>query len=567
MSSLFLEKPPSVINTHIRDVTFWPLNGLSFRLSELETKKAFVIVMREKDCPISEKYGGRLKSMEKEYTKKGIQFIYVYTGQVRPHKMARADLKNFGFNSPYVVDRKQRIINILSAQTTGDVFVLTPDRRVIYKGPLDDQYHVLKKALRVKNHYVRGVLDNLLKGRKMEPKELQAPGCIISRPILPKVVYWKDVAPIIQNKCTNCHNPKGIGTMDFLRYEDVAGRGRMFEHVIRNDLMPPWYLADNLEMGFENDLSLGVKEKAMLLKWARGGFKKGKAFRDKVLRKEKTTKWKFDYVIRLPEKVMVPEGKPFYYTFLIDPRFKKDKWIKYIHFIMKPKVVHHAMLYIMRPGFDAKKLRKPGNIHENQINRVGLTGSLMFKRDIDHLISMKIPARHKLVLEIHYEALGKDVMDDYSHVKIKFYKKRPKYQLIILNHFVKSSKIRIPPDESNYHIESSFKVQKSIHSLISVNSHMHLRGKRTSVFVVDSKGNRKRIFGLDPWSVLFEYSYSFLKPIQIPKGHRLECHWWYDNSVDNIFNPNPNKEVLGGFEFTKSEMAGVNLIYKIPSHL
>ena len=106
--------------------------------------------------------------MEKEYSKKGIQFIYLYVGQVKPHEMARADLENFGFKSPYVVDLKQRIINVLSAQTTGDVFVLMPDRRIIYRGPLDDQYHVSKMRLKAKKHYIREVLDNVLMGKEIK---------------------------------------------------------------------------------------------------------------------------------------------------------------------------------------------------------------------------------------------------------------------------------------------------------------------------------------------------------------------------------------------------------------
>ena len=566
-SPVLEEKPVSVLNKQIRDITFWPLNSLSFRLSELKDKKAFVLVMREKDCPISEKYGGRLKRMEEEYSKKGIQFVYIYVGQVRPHDMARSDLKNFGFKSPYVVDLKQKVINILSAQTTGDVFVLTSDRRVIYRGPLDDQYHVLKKAFRAKNHYVRDVLDDLLKGEKVKPRELSAPGCIISRPVLPEVVYWKDVSPIIRNKCTNCHNPEGIGPMDFLRYEDVAGRGRMFEYVVRDDLMPPWYLADNLEVKFKDDLSLGVREKALLLKWAKGGFKKKKSSANRPLYKKRKKAWQADYVINLPEKIMVPEGDSLYYSFLIGPKFKEDKWIKYINFDLKPKVIHHAILFIMKKDFDSKQSLDSGNLYRNQINIIGVTRSLSFKKEINQLISMKIPAGHKLVLELHYEARGKDIVDDYSQVQIKFYKKQPKYQSVLLSQYIKFTKIHIPPHESNHHIKVDFKVQEPIDSLINIYGHMHLRGKRTSFFIIDSKGNRRRFFGLDPWSVLFETSYFFSKPIRIPKNYRLEYHWWYDNSIGNISNPDPNKEVFGGLDSIKSEMGEIHLRHQIPSHL
>ena len=44
----------SSLNTVIKDLSFFPINGPRFRLSELKDIKAIVIIMREKDCPISE---------------------------------------------------------------------------------------------------------------------------------------------------------------------------------------------------------------------------------------------------------------------------------------------------------------------------------------------------------------------------------------------------------------------------------------------------------------------------------------------------------------------------------
>ena len=552
-------KNPWPSKHQIRDIVFWPLNSLSFRLSEIKDKKAFVIVLREygkdKSCSISEKYGNRLKLMEEEYSKKDVQFIYLYVGQTNPHEMAKADLRKFGFKGPYVVDLKQKIMNILSAQTTGEVFILTPNRQVIYKGPLNTSP---KKTSTDKNHYVKEISDDLLKGRKIKSKKLSAPGCIITRPTLTeKIVYWKDVAPIIKNNCTVCHNPKGTGPMDFVRYEDIAGRGSMFEYVIKNDLMPPSYVADNLELEFEG--SLEMKEKAMLLKWAKTGFQKKRSFQDKALWvKKKPRKWKPDYVIHLPEKVVLPKEGFLYRRFLIDPKFKEDKWIKYIEFQMKPKLVHHAKLFIMKPGFKEKQ-KMP--FYKYYVSEIGF----LRRSNKGKEVSEKIPAQHKLYIQIHYEAQGREMIDDYSHIKIEFYKKTPSYQMTRLKAQVKDGTL-IPPNASNYHIKKTIPVKKALNSVQGIYTHMHLRGKRVSLFLIDPQGNRKRIFGLDPWSVLFEQSYRLKKTIHIPENSTLEYHWWYDNSSDNISNPNPNKEVLfGTHKIEEAEMGAINLYYVTPT--
>ena len=110
-------------------------------------------------------------------------------GQVRTERSAKEDLERFGFKDSYVIDSRQTTVNALGAETTGDVFILTPERKVIYRGPIDDQYHLLKTAPKVKNHYVSDRLSALVSGQEIAPKELPAPGCIISRPITKKSLF------------------------------------------------------------------------------------------------------------------------------------------------------------------------------------------------------------------------------------------------------------------------------------------------------------------------------------------------------------------------------------------
>ena len=172
----------------IEQVSFNPINSPSFRLSQLEKLKATVIVMRERDCPISEKYGPRLVKFEEYYNKKGIKFIFIYVGQVKPKENAKKDLEKFNFKSPYIIDKNQKIVKALGAKTTGDVFILNSNLKTVYRGPVDDQFHVSKSAIKAKNHYVKDVLEKLSNGEKVIPKELLAPGCIISKPIKKKSI-------------------------------------------------------------------------------------------------------------------------------------------------------------------------------------------------------------------------------------------------------------------------------------------------------------------------------------------------------------------------------------------
>ena len=177
--------PVSVLNSVIPDLSIESISGKKFRLSDLKDFKALVIVMREKDCPISEKYSLRIKRADEKYSKLGgIKFIYNYVGQVRPFIDGREDLKRHGFKGTYyIIDQRQKLTTALRAKTTGDVFVLNPERRVIYRGPVDDQYHLLRAAPNIKNNYLLDILEQISNNKTVIPKELPAPGCIISPPI------------------------------------------------------------------------------------------------------------------------------------------------------------------------------------------------------------------------------------------------------------------------------------------------------------------------------------------------------------------------------------------------
>jgi mono/diheme cytochrome c family protein len=56
-----------------------------------------------------------------------------------------------------------------------------------------------------------------------------------------EVTYAADVAEIIQNNCTVCHRPGGIGPMNLVTYEDARRYARRIREQVSNRLMPPYY--------------------------------------------------------------------------------------------------------------------------------------------------------------------------------------------------------------------------------------------------------------------------------------------------------------------------------------
>src|SRR5205809_7563178 len=90
------------------------------------------------------------------------------------------------------------------------------------------------------------------------------------------VTFARDIAPILQRSCQNCHRPDGVAPMSLVTYEEV----RPFARSIRQrtslgphrGVMPPWYVEKNIGIQkYKNDPSLSDAEVAMIGRWVDSG--------------------------------------------------------------------------------------------------------------------------------------------------------------------------------------------------------------------------------------------------------------------------------------------------------
>ena len=99
-------------------------------------------------------------------------------------------------------------------------------------------------------------------------------------PAAREVTFTKDIAPILQRSCENCHRPDGVAPMSLVTYEDVRPWARAIKQRTsigpKAGVMPPWYVEKNIGIQqFHNDPSLSDEEIATIAKWADGGAPRG----------------------------------------------------------------------------------------------------------------------------------------------------------------------------------------------------------------------------------------------------------------------------------------------------
>jgi hypothetical protein len=94
------------------------------------------------------------------------------------------------------------------------------------------------------------------------------------------VTFTKDIAPILQRSCQNCHRPDGVAPMSLVSYEDVRPWARAIKQRTgigpHAGVMPPWYIEKNIGIQkYKDDPSLSDLEIARIAKWADSGAPQG----------------------------------------------------------------------------------------------------------------------------------------------------------------------------------------------------------------------------------------------------------------------------------------------------
>src|SRR5277367_2659563 len=98
-------------------------------------------------------------------------------------------------------------------------------------------------------------------------------GATVEQPVS---TFSKDIAPIFQRACQNCHRPGSIAPMALMTYKDARPWARSIKERVVLRVMPPWHIDKNIGVTkFKNDPSLTDVEIATIVNWVDHGAPEG----------------------------------------------------------------------------------------------------------------------------------------------------------------------------------------------------------------------------------------------------------------------------------------------------
>src|SRR5436190_22511298 len=82
------------------------------------------------------------------------------------------------------------------------------------------------------------------------------------------VTFTRDVAPIIFNKCANCHRPGEVAPMPLTSYQEVRPWSKAIREEVTQRTMPPWFADPHTStLRFSNDRRLTRDEIDTIVAW------------------------------------------------------------------------------------------------------------------------------------------------------------------------------------------------------------------------------------------------------------------------------------------------------------
>lgn len=527
--------------------------GAIWKLQDVPEDHLVVIAFLGTECPLAKLYGPRLNQLQTEFSKRKVTFVGInsntqdslteITDYIAKHKIKYPILKDVG----------NKLADKLAAERTPEVLVLDAERKIRYRGRIDDQYLVGFSRDTVRRRDLAIALEELLAGSEVSTPTTKPIGCYIGR--VPKsdpigdITFTKHIAPILNQHCRECHRSGEVAPFSLTSYEDVLGWEDTILEVVADNRMPPWF-ADPKHGTFSNDARLTQKERDLLQTWVDNGMPEGDA-KDLPPEPKYIEGWRItkpDQVISFDEKpFQVPaEGIVDYKYFTVDPGWKEDKYV--VAMEARPDnvaVVHHLIAYVIPPGSDGRRGR-------NRRMLVGYAPGAT-PHILDEGTAMKIKAGSKLIFEMHYTPNG-TAQEDHSYIGLKFTDKKNVKRLLVGAAAV-NTEFTIPPYASDHPVAATFDVKRDYY-LLEMTPHMHLRGKSFLYEATYPDGKKEILLNVPAYDFNWQLTYKLKEPKLLPRGTVLTCKATFDNSEQNAVNPKPGKPVRWGDQSFEEMMIG-----------
>lgn len=158
------------------------VSGETISLASFADKTALLVMFICRHCPFVKHVQNELAAIGKDYQNKSLGIVAISANDVENYPDDAPDqlqqmAKELGFTFPVCYDESQTVAKAYTAACTPDFFLFDADRKLAYRGQLDDSRPGNDKP--VTGRDLRAAIDALLAGQPISADQNPSIGCNI----------------------------------------------------------------------------------------------------------------------------------------------------------------------------------------------------------------------------------------------------------------------------------------------------------------------------------------------------------------------------------------------------
>lgn len=532
----------------VGDFALLDQEGSFHQISRYNHKDAVVFLAEGANCNSFSNALSQFDDAKRNHSN-AYEFLLINSTGNDDRNRAVSQIQNYNTDLPLLMDESQIVSELLGVRSIGEAIVVDTNRfDVLYRGSVEN----LDLAL-----------SQIADGSEVSVPNSSANGCAVSYAAKEMhdrnpVSYSADIAPILEENCSDCHRDQGIAPFAMDSHLMIQGWAPMIKEVVLTKRMPPGQIDPHIG-NVKVTRNLSTEDTQKLIHWIDAGAVKDLEPDPLASIEWPETKWPLgqpDVLVQIPPQEVPATGVMEYIWVDSGYTTDRDRWVKGADLIPGDRsVVHHILARAIPPGMAGPQIgicpspcEQGQGDRERSLEERGISLPAYIPgnnaRFLEENTGQFVPGGSRLVFQMHYTTSGRATVDE-SEFGIYFYEDGFVPTEEIASGGVLANDFQIPPNESDYAVVRTRSIPQDAYAL-SFYPHMHLRGKRMKWTAEYPDGTVEQLLSVPNYDFNWQMTYELEEPKFIPAGTTIIVEGAFDNSQMNPNNPDPSASITWG---------------------
>jgi len=368
---------------------------------------------------------------------------------------------------------------------------------------------------------------------------------VITRPL----TYYRDVKPIVDAKCLQCHVQGGLGHFSLATYDELENLAPVVRGDVLGGKMPPWRATGPLDK-YVGDRRLTEEQKSIIISWIDQGAPPGDPSQAAPpVVPDRRGLPRVDSTLSLPAPFTPPSKADTYRCFVFEWPQQQTKFITGLSIEPGNKeLVHHSILYLVPPSqVAAVRMREAADaeVGFECLTGVGLGSQWLtsyepggYGEENPGGLGFEVAPGSLLVLQMHYNTLRAGGSDS-SKVQVMLADKVDRIGSVqlIMNQLWPLGFMAIPanaPDSVQTWTGRPLGLARDkSYDIFWADLHAHTLASQMYMGIVRAgQTKREPLLEIPDWAFEWQETFRLRQPVRLNPGDQLyvECH--FDNTAD-----------------------------------